>query len=224
MRKIVAGLITLVLVVGIVFYLWQIEPIETPETTTVTWETPQLAAATQSERLSDTLTFETITVPIPYGTVKHLGTNASMAVGYSELISITPASAFETYFRMYGFTDTETQATCDFLSHTSDQPVCDSNYLLYQAFLTLEDTDINLFSSDEQKTLYRKLTAMRGDLLPAQTIAPLDVEISQGFLFTVTEREFVVHLFDSNDQPYQIRYSGISADDVIFSVSNLEIE
>lgn len=235
MKKVLFGILLLLVILGgifyqqilstIDFYRYQNDHADIFAKATLTWKTLPFTSAGSNGRVSDTLSFGSLQLPVPYGATKSIGADAAMAVGYTELITISRSSAADSFFRMYNFTPEEETATCDFLSKTSGRGACTSNYDFYRAFLELNQTDIHVFTSIQNKELYNRLIELRaGDTLPSQTVSGFETSNLRGFLFTVDNNNYVAEVFDTADQQYKLRFEGLSQADVAFVLSNTTVQ
>lgn len=191
---------------------------------TLTWKQIPFTSSGSSGRASDSLLFNSLQLPVPYGATKSVGKNAAMAVGYTELITVTHSSAAADFFRMYNFSDEEKTSTCAFLSQTSGRGACSSNYEFYRTFLELNETDLHLFSSSLHKELYNRVMSIRAEAIPSNVVSAFETSRLRGFLFTIDTEEFIAEIFTANDTQYHLEFSGLTQADVAIVLSHTTVQ
>ncbi len=232
MKKFLLFTLLLIVILGAVFYQPIIDTLDFYQyqkdnadkfaAATLNWKQIPFTSTGNKGLVTDTLTFNKLQLPVPFGTVKKSNGDAAMAVGISELITVTHSSAAADFFRMYNFSDSEKKVTCAFLSQTSGRGACTSNYDFYHAFLELNETDIHAFASIEDKQLYNRLMTLRAELIPTNTVSGFETSSLRGFWFTFPEgHHHIIEAFDSDDQQYRVEFQSLDQADVAFVLSSI---
>ncbi len=233
MRKALLIFLALVLVVSgifykqilatIDFYQFQNDNATTFSKAKLSWSQIPFTSVTNRGLVEDSLTFGTLLFPIPFEATKNTGANSAFALGSNQSISIAHTSEAEDFFTNNNFDRDTRDALCSFLTETSSKGACVSNYSLYSAFLELNETDVHVFMKVKDKTLYNQLMIIRADMVPSQKVSGFETSRLRGFLFTIDSHNYVVKLFDQQDQQYDITFTNLPQSEVAFVLSNMTV-
>ena len=202
------------------FYVFQQQNPEIMAKSTIDWERLPFTSSDNFGKTEQALNFGSLQMPIPFPATMSEGVDAAFAFGGVQSIAITRSNSSVDFFRMYNFSSEEQKTVCAFLSQTSGLGACTSNYNLYRAFLELNGSDIHAFASISDKEIYNHLITIRADYLLSKIISGFETKNIRGFLFTIDSGNYVAHLFDNQDQMYELTFTNIEQADVAFVLSN----
>ena len=231
MKKVLLVVLILLIILGGVFYKqilatvdfyqYQQDNVATFTKATINWKEIPFTSTGRYAVGGESLAFQTLQLPIPFPATIKEGADTSFALGGAQSISVARNSAAADFFDDNEFSPTDKKTACSFLSQTSGRGACTSNYNLYHAFLELNKTDIHAFASTEDKALYNRLMIIRAESIPGNTISGFETSHLKGFLFTIDSGNYIAHLFDKQDQMYEVKFTNLEQSDVAFVLSNL---
>ncbi|MEY3784591.1 MAG: hypothetical protein RLZZ230_913 [Candidatus Parcubacteria bacterium] len=189
---------------------------------TISWKTISFSSGDYSTTADQSLTLGSLKFIAPFDTTNQEITDSIVKTTNGDKSLTISTSKVPTDFLITNhFSTIEKNATCEFLSSTASLSACSSEYNLYRAFLELNKTDIHIFSTIDNKTLYNKILMIRAKEIPSNTISPFETQSIKGFLFTINTNNYTAEIFDKNDQRYTLTFTNLDQAEVAFVLSNV---
>ena len=204
------------------FYQYQQENAETFAKATITWKEMPFTSTGSSGVASEALIFGSLQFPVPFAATMKEGTDSAFALGGAKSITISRSSTTADFFFVNSFAVGE-KGVCQFLTKSSGLGACTSNYNLYRTFLELNETDIHIFTSIADKELHNRIMLIRAETIPSNKISGFETSRVTGFLFTIDSGNYIAHLFDNQDQMYEVTFTNLEQADVAFVLSNTTV-
>ncbi|MCA9353896.1 MAG: hypothetical protein KC877_00065 [Candidatus Kaiserbacteria bacterium] len=232
MKKVIAGLILLIIVLVAVFreglaatftfYDFLNDHPEVAARADINWREMSFTSTAKSGTTNPPLTIGNMTLPVPFAATYETGGNFTHA--HNGALSMTLfAPERPDFFTTYAddFTTAEENIACTLLKKSTGVVACRDARTFYEALLKFKSTDINLFSSKADKDIALKLLIIKSKDQLSNGASKFETEHGTGFLYYVGTDSYSIYFFTDPDTRYAINLKGLSKADTAYVLSNM---